>query len=130
MFKVIMLVKKRTDITRDEFIEHYDNVHVPFMHDLLPQGAAIHRRNFVVPLPTAGAGADSGTELERECDAIVEVFYEDLETAERAMRCLSDPRIRSLMEQDENRFIQPGSIRRYVVEVHETVFRPLPAKGS
>jgi hypothetical protein len=130
MFKIIMLLKKRADITREEFIEHYDNVHVPFMHDLLPQGAAVHRRNFVVPQETAGAGVGGRGEIERECDAIVEIFYEDLETAGRAMRCLADPQVRRLMEQDENRFIEPGSIRRYVVEVHETVFRPIPARGT
>jgi hypothetical protein len=128
MFKIIMLLKKRADITREEFIEHYDNVHVPFMHGLVPQGAAVHRRNFVVPKRDADAGAESDSA--GECDAIVEVFYEDLDTAERAMRCLTDPQVRSLMEQDENKFIHPGSIRRYVVEVHETVFRPLPAKGT
>jgi EthD domain-containing protein len=126
MFKIIMLLKKRADITREEFIEHYDNVHVPFMHGLVPQGAAVHRRNFVVPKRAADAGAE--TDPGSECDAIVEVFYEDLDTAERAMRCLTDPQVRSLMEQDESKFIHPGSIRRYVVEVHETVFRPLPAK--
>jgi hypothetical protein len=125
MFKIIMLLKKRADITRQEFIDHYDHVHVPLMHRLLPQGAAVHRRNFIVPEQGAGAAA-----MERECDAIVEIFYEDLDTAERAMRCLADPQLRSLMEQDENKFILPGSIRRYVVEVHETVFRPLPAKGT
>jgi hypothetical protein len=130
MFKIIMLLKKRADITRQEFIDHYDNVHVPLMHRLLPQGAAVHRRNFVVPKQGVGAGAESAAAIERECDAIVEVFYEDLDTAERAMRCLADPQLRSLMEQDENKFILPGSIRRYVVEVHETVFRPLPAKGT
>jgi hypothetical protein len=128
MFKIIMLLKKRADITREEFIEHYDNVHVPFMHGLVPQGAAVHRRNFVVPKPAADAGAESDSA--GECDAIVEVFYEDLDTAERAMRCLTDAQVRSLMEQDENKFIHPGSIRRYVVEVHETVFRPLPANGT
>jgi hypothetical protein len=130
MFKVIMLLKKRADITREEFIEHYDNVHVPLMHGLLPQGAAVHRRNFVVPEQAAPAGAQVDAAIESECDAIVEVFYEDLDTAQRAMRCLADPRVRSLMEQDENRFILPGSIRRYVVDVHETIFRPLPAKGT
>jgi hypothetical protein len=130
MFKIIMLLKKRADITRQEFIEHYDHVHVPLMHRLLPQGAAVHRRNFIVPEQGTGAAAESASAIERECDAIVEVFYEDLGTAERAMRCLADPQLRSLMEQDENKFILPGSIRRYVVEVHETVFRPLPAKGA
>jgi hypothetical protein len=45
MFKVIMLIKKRPDISRDEFIDYYDNRHVPFMQNLLSVGAAVHRRN-------------------------------------------------------------------------------------
>jgi hypothetical protein len=117
MFKVIMLLKKRADLTRAQFIDYYDNRHVPLVHSLLPKGAAIHRRNFVVPAD--GAGADD------ECDAIVEVFYEDRQTATAAMRVLTEPQIRQRVEADEDQFIQRGSIRRFLVEVHETVYRPL-----
>jgi hypothetical protein len=67
--------------------------------------------------------------IENDYDVIVEVFYEDFETAKIAMRSLADPEIRRLMEQDENAFILPGSIGRYVVEVYETVFRPIPREA-
>jgi uncharacterized protein (TIGR02118 family) len=123
VYKIMMLIRKRADLTREQFIDYYDNRHVPFMHELLPTGAAIHRRNFVL---TGGPGEVSSP----ECDVICEIFYEDLATAQAAMRSLADPRIRRLMEEDEDRFIERGSIRRFVVDAHETVFRPLPGRAG
>jgi uncharacterized protein (TIGR02118 family) len=116
MFKLVMLIRKRADLTREQFIDYYDNHHVPLMHRIQPCGAAVHRRNFVVP------GAAGTTDY----DVISEVFYEDAATAASAAKALDDPELRRQMLEDENNFIEPGSIRRFVVEVHETVFRPLP----
>ena len=116
MFKLVMLLKKRPDISREQFRDYYSNRHVPFVHKLLKKGAAIHRRNFVVT-SNGGEGEDY--------DAIVEVFYEDRQTAEAAASALGDPEIRRMVEEDEDKFIQRGSIRRYIVEVQETRFRPI-----
>jgi uncharacterized protein (TIGR02118 family) len=116
MFKVVMLLNKKPELTREQFIDYYDNRHVPLVHSLLPKGAAVHRRNFVAP----------GQATTGDCDAVVEVFYEDLETAQAAMHAMSDPAIRQRVEADEDQFIQRGSIRRFIVEVHETIYRPLP----
>lgn len=120
MYKVILTAKKRPDLTREQFIDYYDNRHVPFMHRLLSVGAAVHRRNFVVRDAAAGGLPDDGF------DVITEVIYEDRETAEATLRQYADPEIRRLALEDEGRFLLPGSLRAYVVEVHETVFRPLP----
>ena len=118
MFKVVMLIKKRPELTREAFMDYYTNHHVPFIHELLPKGAAVHRRNFVLePNPP---GPD-------DYDVISEVFYEDRATAEEAMRAFADPEIQRLAQEDEDKFILRGSIRRYVVEVQETRYRPLPA---
>lgn len=123
------MLRKRADISREAFMDYYTNRHVPFVHGLLPRGAAIHRRNFVVPAEPApmemGANADTGTR--EDPDVISEVFYEDLASAQAAARAMSDPAIRAQIEEDERRFLMPGSLRSYVVEVSETVFRPLEA---
>lgn len=119
MYKLMMLLKKRPDLTREQFIDHYDNRHVPLMHSLLKRGAAVHRRNFVLP----ASAADEGTD--RECDVIVEIFYEDLETVQGVAQQMADPQIQRQMREDEDRFILKGSIRRFAVEVHETVYRPI-----
>ena len=128
MFKLIMLLKKRSDMTREQFIDYYDNHHVPFMHSMVPQGAALHRRNYVV---ASASDAERGLTAQAEdgWDVIVEVLYENREVAEAAMKALADPERSRRMKEDESRFIQPGSIRRFVVEVHETSFRPMPQSG-
>jgi EthD domain len=127
MIKIIMLIKKRPDFTREEFMDYYDNKHVPFLHSILTKGAALHRRNFVIPThQDIAAGNNLDQDKNTDYDVICEVFYEDLETAESVMKDFEDPEIRRMVEEDEARFQVPGSIKRYMVDVHETVFRPLP----
>lgn len=130
MVKIIMLIKKRPDLTREEFMDYYDNKHVPLMHKILSKGAAVHRRNFVIPnVADIGSADNIDTSAENEYDVICEVFYEDRETAESVMRDFEDPEIRRLCEEDEAKFQLRGSIKRFIVDVHETVFRPLPGAG-
>jgi len=112
MFKVILLIKKRPELSAAAFMDYYTNHHVPLVHRLLPKGAAVHRRNFVV------AG-------DADYDVISEVFYEDRATAEAAGRALAAPGVKEQIEADEDQFILRGSIRRFVVEVQESVFREL-----
>lgn len=128
MVKVMMLLRKRKDLTREQFMDYYSNHHVPFMSKLLPKGAAVHRRNFIVP-PQPAAGGPSIAQGDNEYDAIVEIFYEDMETVHGVARALADPELRRKMEADEDNFLERGSIRRFVVETHETVFRPLAGRG-
>jgi hypothetical protein len=125
MYKIVMLIKKRPDMSRAEFIDYYDNHHVPFLHGILTKGAAVHRRNFVVPTERDIAAPDNLNLQAPDYDVICEIFYEDLQTLQSVMRDFEDPEIRRKTAEDEAKFLLPGSIKRYVVEVHETVFRPL-----
>ena len=130
MFKVIMLIKKKPGMTREEFMDYYDNKHIPLMHRILSKGAAIHRRNYVIPSASDIASPDNlDARAENDYDVICEVFYEDLETAQSVMRDFQNEEVRRLTEEDEGKFQLRGSIKRYIVEVHETVFRPLPQAG-
>lgn len=119
MYKVILLIKKRPDLTREQFIDYYDNKHIPFMKRTLSVGAAVHRRNFVIP------SAHQGNEPDENYDVICEVMYEDLETARASLKDFEDEDIRRRIKEDEANFILPGSVKRFIVEVHETVHRPL-----
>jgi hypothetical protein len=130
MFKLIMLIKKRPDLTREQFIDYYDNRHVPFMHSLLPKGAAVHRRNYVRASPAPEKPGLTQLAEEDTWDVISEVFYEDLATAQAAIASMNEPHTKKMMEDDENNFILTGSIRRYVVEVHETVYRSIEGSKS
>ena len=118
MFKVILLAKKRPDISTEAFRDYYSGHHVHLMNRLLAHGAAVHRRNFVVHPDTEHPG---------DYDVISEVFYEDRETAEATMREMADPNVHRQRIEDEARFLIPESVRVFMVEADTTVFRPLKA---
>lgn len=115
MFKVIVVAKKRPDISFAAFREYYSNIHVHLMNRLLEHGAAFHRRNFVIHPDPENSG---------EIDVISEVFYEDRATAEATFREMADPEIHRLRIEDEQNFLIPESVRAFIVEVDETQFRP------
>lgn len=62
MFKVMAFLHKRSDISRDELIEHYEQHHVPLILGLGPRPLH-YRRNYVLPRDGASEVADVITEL-------------------------------------------------------------------
>lgn len=120
VFKVVLLARKRADVSFAQFRAHYSDHHVHLMNGLLKHGAAVHRRNFVIHADPASPG---------EYDVISEVFYEDRATAEATMRELADPEVHRQRIADEVRFLDPASVRVFMVEAETTVFRPLPGRA-
>ena len=115
-FKVVLLAKKRADISFEKFRDYYSNHHIQMMNGLLKHGAAIHRRNFVIHADPENPG---------EYDVISEVFYEDLSVAQATMQELSDPELHRKRVEDEANFLIPESERVFMVETDTTVFRPI-----
>lgn len=116
MFKLVLLAKKRPDISCERFRDYYSNHHVQFMNSLLKHGAAVHRRNFVIHPDPAKPG---------EYDVISEVFYEDRGVAEATMKEMADHEIHRQRIEDEEKFLIPSSVRVFMVETDTNVFRPL-----
>ncbi len=116
MFKVMLLAKKRPDISFEAFRDYYSNHHVHLMNRLLAHGAAVHRRNFVQHPDPAHPG---------DYDVISEVFYEDRATAEATMREMADPEVHRQRIEDERKFLIPESVRVFMVETDTSLFRPL-----
>lgn len=123
MFKMILTARRRPDISREDFIDYYDNRHVPFMHRLLGGGgASVHRRNFVVAQAAGGPGEDF--------DVFTEVLYKDRAAFEAAVRLYADPEILRQAREDEAQFLIPESIRAFAVDPHETVFERVPESNT
>lgn len=124
MFKMIFMVKKRPDISREAFIDFYDNQHVPMMRELTKgKGVSVHRRNYIVrndPPDPAVTGPDDGF------DAITELLYASREAADEAARMFADPELLRQSKEDQAKFLLPAETRRYIVEVHQTVYDELP----
>ena len=47
MFKIVLTVKKRSGLTRQQFIDYYEGRHTVLVRKMVPD-APLYRRNFVV----------------------------------------------------------------------------------
>lgn len=123
MFKMIITFKRKAGISREEFMDYYDNRHIPLARKIMPP-IDVHRRNYIIndhPF-FAVVGDNRGTDgVEPPFDVISEVIYATQADAEASMRALfeSPETSRQIME-DEAHFVEPGSISFYVVETHQT----------
>ncbi|HEX7784427.1 MAG TPA: EthD domain-containing protein [Sphingobium sp.] len=122
MFKYLILMKKKTSISRDEFIAHYEERHAPLICDMAGTGRVLYRRNYIVhddPLfDIDGRKGDAG---EFVWDVVTEVGFATRADAEAAKAAaLANPENLRRIKEDEASFIEPGSVRMLIVEVRES----------
>jgi hypothetical protein len=75
MVKVILLLKRRPGLSLAEFIEHYEEIHIPLVEKLSTR-AQSYQRHFLHPMPDLYG---RGEPLEPEYDVVTEIVYEDME---------------------------------------------------
>ena len=124
MYKCIILMKKKTGMTRSEFIEYYENKHVPLLRELAPM-REIYRRNYIVfDDPMFNVDGRNGAADSVAFDVITESIFATREDAEAAKNAvLGAPETLKRVKADEANFVEPGSVRMYVVEVRQS---PIP----
>lgn len=89
MIKCIAMLKRRSDLTRDEFITYYETRHAPLILSLLP-GIVDYHRNFV---QADGAfPAEDGSPI--DFDVVTEIWLENTEAHQRFIARATDPRNR------------------------------------
>ncbi len=86
MIRTLALIKRRADLTRDAFREHYEEIHVPLARPLLG-GLTRYVRHHVVAEPLGAFGHDVLTAFEyRDADAAHAVLQTLESEAGRAVR--------------------------------------------
>jgi hypothetical protein len=123
MFSTILTIRKKNSISRDEFIDDYENKHAPLIGSLLPATILQYRRNYILDddalsilLATGGRGDDVTIP---EITVITEARFETRTEAEDLIRAFLSDEILPLILADEANFIEPGGVRWRVVEVRE-----------
>ena len=121
MIKLILVAKRKTGMSRDAFIDYYENRHAPLCQSLCP-GQSGYRRNYVhhdqVLIPQGFTG-------EVDYDVVTEVIWDDRESFERTMAKAADPEVAAQIASDEENFLQRESMRFFVVEVRESAIQPV-----
>jgi hypothetical protein len=126
LYKVVALLCRKPGLTRSEFIDYYENQHVPRILDLERQPLG-YRRTYPIPHDAdtaAGAGADVGVrdgerpeaELPEDFDVITELeFASRADYGAWAAEAYAPD---SGIAADEANFLGRSRTRSYAVEQH------------
>jgi uncharacterized protein (TIGR02118 family) len=114
MFKVFGFLTKREGIQMHNFIDYYENSHVPLIRSLAPT-PLVYKRRYVV----------RGEELTKEggvvdFDVMTELGFPDRNAFLAWMGALSAPGGGEQVAADEARFLDRSRTRAYVVDEHVT----------
>ena len=110
MFKVISLLVKRSDLTRDAFMAYYESHHVPLIRRLFPW-IVDYRRNFV-DLTGAIYGAAAARP---DFDVVTEIWFADRAGYERMLAEHAKPGVGDAIATDEKNFLDSSKTRFFVV---------------
>lgn len=109
--KVIAMLRKREDLSREAFIRYYDENHAPLILSLLP-GIVEYRRNFTV---FDGAYVNENA-APFDFDVLTEIRFASRAAYDAAMQVAADPDVARRIAEDEENFLDRSGTRMFVVE--------------
>jgi len=111
MLKIVILLKRRPGMSREDFIRHYEAVHSVLAVKLVP-GMIDYRRNFIDPAKTVFGVSNEHPGF----DCITEMVFPDQATYERAFAEFSKQEVIDAITQDEEKLFDRSTIRSYFVD--------------
>ena len=114
MFKVFGFLTRREGIEMQDFIDYYENTHVPLICSLAP-APIVYKRRYLV----------RGEELTKEggavdFDVMTELGFPDRAAFLAWMAQLSSPGVGEQVAADEAKFLDRSRTRAHVIEEHVT----------
>lgn len=107
VIKVIVTIKKRPDLTSEQFRHHYETVQAPLVDRLLPYYAT-YRRNYV-------DGPVGGRTHACDWDVFTELEFTDRDAYDAWLAALADPEVLAQIRADEANFLVSSETRMWAV---------------
>jgi hypothetical protein len=123
--KIVILLKRRADITHSQFREHYEKSHVELAKKYLGHLFTDYRRNYPIPTGTPVGEAPNPGLADSAYDAITEIWLRNEAAWIEMQRIVSDPKIGGIFMKDEENFLDRPALRIFACEEVKTSF-PLP----
>jgi hypothetical protein len=108
MIKVMLFIKRKPGLTREQFRDRYESGHVPLAIAELPW-LRRYARNFMVPVRGLA---------EPEWDVVTEFWFEDWQAWKATSTYGLDPVTGRTLAEDEAEFMDRSSMRFVVVDEH------------
>ncbi len=124
MIKQVVFLKKRDDISMEEFMDYYENQHSQLAKKMgtkpsLPNAQRYVRR-YVTPVPNPL----TGEVIYPGYDCIMEIWWNRREDFESAMKGLSDPAMLDIRKADELKLFASNSNPVVIVEEFDSPMGP------
>lgn len=129
-FKVLMFATRKQGLSPQEFIDYYENKHVPLIKSLTGNlFPASHTRHYIGRAPADGSGSGAtdapwvvmGDASEVTWDSMAILTFKDDEHFNKAMQLLSDEEMAAKLAADEENFVDRSKLKAVIIgEVSET----------
>jgi hypothetical protein len=113
MFKVLVFLKRKPGMSREDFRAYYETRHTALIAEVAPRPGT-YRRNFLMIGDATNVGAE-----DLDFDVVTEMEFADRGEYGRWFAALTAPGSRERLEADESRFVDRPKFRVCVVEVEE-----------
>ena len=113
MLKLVALISAKPDISREDFIAHYESSHAPMVKRLLPM-IAEYRRSFV-----CREGDSAIAPPAPGFDVLTELWFEDQAALDAFWQRIQEPEVIAQIRADEAHFLTSERTELFQVEVYE-----------
>ena len=118
MIKMVTLIHRKTGMSRQEFIDYYENHHVPLVSSLFPQIVKCVR-NYPSTDNFHYVGSSSSPAV--PFDAVTEHWFADQASYDEMMaQFANDPEKFRRLSEDEDKFCDKERMVMFMVEEHST----------
>jgi len=122
MIKLIFCVKKREDISADDFYDYWLNKHGPLVKS---KSETLNIRRYVqshTKKPEFGLAVSSARGMKQPgFDGIAELWWDDLESFEKVLATEAGQEANSALAEDEAKFINMEASTIFFSEEHEVI---------
>lgn len=116
MIKMVTLLKRRAGMSREAFIEYYENHHRLIGERVLRGHAQRYVRRYLQPMPPPLGGEIP----EPEHDVVMEIWFADQAAMDAAMAAITAPAMAAEIAADEERLFDRSKLRSFTVVEHES----------
>ena len=124
MIKQVVFLRKRPDISMDEFLDYYENQHSQLAKKLGAKPSLPNAQRYVRRYITPEKNPLTGEVIDCGYDCIMEIWWNSRADFEAAMRGLADPAMLEIRMEDERKLFASNSNPVCTVEEHDSPVGP------
>ncbi|MBT2243200.1 EthD domain-containing protein [Sphingobium sp. BHU LFT2] len=124
MIKQIVFLRKRDDLSMDQFMDYYENQHSRLSQKMGANPALPNAQRYVRRYVTPQPNPLTGEVIDPGYDCIMEIWWNSLADYQAAMKGLSDPAMLDIRKADELQLFASNSNPVCLVEEHDSPMGP------